>query len=45
VGSVPPVSASEALFLDETGAPLALVKKKSRAGEELWAIGRGLWNS
>lgn len=43
VGSLPPASASEALFLDETGTPLALVERKTRAGEEVWAIGRGLW--
>lgn len=44
-GALPEVSGAEALFLDETGAPLALVEKKIRAGEAVWAIGRGLWNS
>lgn len=43
VGSLPPAEASEALFLDERGTPLALVEKKTRSGEAVWAIGRGLW--
>lgn len=45
VGSLPDAEADAALFLDETGAPLALVEKRTRAGQDVWAIGRGLWNS
>lgn len=41
----PPIEGTEALFLDETGAPLALVSKKIQGKELVWAIGRGLWNS
>lgn len=44
-GNLMPVEGSKALFLDEDGAPLALVERKFKAGEELWAIGRGLWNT
>lgn len=45
LGSLQPVTGGEALFLDETGAPLALAEKKDSAGGGLWAIRRGLWNT